>query len=106
MSNFLKVRVPHIHRSLMVRMAGFHPADPGSIPGDEATHISKRTRDRSYEPALERVHWFESSCVLSALAWELLERKTSVGIQLLQARVIELRCAFFKGGKLHLHFFF
>ena len=24
-----------IHRSLMVRIAGFHPADPGSIPGDE-----------------------------------------------------------------------
>jgi len=44
--------------------------------------------------------------VLSALAWELLERKTSAGIQLLQARAIELRCAFFKGGKLHLHFFF
>jgi hypothetical protein len=44
--------------------------------------------------------------VLSALAWELLERKTSAGIQLLQARAIELRCAFFKGEKLHLHFFF
>ena len=25
----------YIHRSLMARIAGFHPADPGSIPGDE-----------------------------------------------------------------------
>ena len=33
-----RVRVPAepgIHRSLMARIAGFHPADPGSIPGDE-----------------------------------------------------------------------
>ncbi len=28
-------RPVNIHRSLMVRIAGFHPADPGSIPGDE-----------------------------------------------------------------------
>ena len=24
-----------IHRCLMVRIPGFHPGDPGSIPGDE-----------------------------------------------------------------------
>ena len=27
----------NIHRSLMVRIAGFHPEDPGSIPGDEGS---------------------------------------------------------------------
>ena len=27
----------YIHRSLMARIAGFHPADPGSIPGDEVS---------------------------------------------------------------------
>ena len=29
------------HRSLMVRIAGFHPADPGSIPGDEGNRLGK-----------------------------------------------------------------
>lgn len=29
----------HIPCSLMVRIAGFHPADPGSIPGMEAKRI-------------------------------------------------------------------
>ena len=32
-------RPVNIHRSLMVRIAGFHPADPGSIPGMEAKRI-------------------------------------------------------------------
>ena len=35
----------NIHRSLMDRMAGFHPADPGSIPGDE-DHLSSSVVER------------------------------------------------------------
>ena len=48
------IRTKIIHRSLMVRIAGFHsileklPADPGSIPGDEDRlgRTQKATRER------------------------------------------------------------
>ena len=112
-------RPVNIHRSLMVRIAGFHPADPGSIPGDEVFYPANvgfytcarevkggglistaakasLVRIQSCVHAYNSVgecrsyrtggHWFESNYASNALAWELLEGKTSVGIQLLQSK--------------------
>ncbi len=39
----------------MVRIAGFHPADPGSIPGDE--DCLGTTLKATSQPALTRKEW-------------------------------------------------
>ena len=62
----------HIHRSLMVRIAGFHPADPGSIPGDEVFTrqmsvytCAREVKGGGHEHRCEKLHWFESSHVFT-----------------------------------------